>query len=240
MKVPKLSFLKKNISRYIIAKLSSLKKSASRYLIEGDAPTKNEISNSKVDISQKNILISSVDEFFKNDTITQKDVADAHSVSYWGSQYQRMQYDQLIKRDPLYEQYIIQNYGSYDNFQRINLVGESLDVFNPFTDYKIDVTIITEDKYYKTDHISPFEIISESLTGLCTIDYLKVNGSADRLTGTLQKKYILPSKIVQRSHFFFPMQGNRIGMWNVIKQKWSSFYMSRVIRFVRDDTTGLE
>jgi hypothetical protein len=223
-----------------LPKSAPLKKNVAGYPIEGSALLPSENPNSKIPITEKNILINSIDEYFKNDVLTKNDVAEAQSIAYWGSQYQRMQYEQLRKRDPLYEQYITKTYGSYANFEQINSVGDALDVFNPYTDYKIDVTIITKDKYYRTDHISPYEIISESLSGLCSIDYLQTNGRADKITGTLYKKYILPSKINERSNFFFPMVGNRIGLWNVVKQKWSSFYMNRVIRFVRDDTTGLE
>jgi hypothetical protein len=36
------------------------------------------------------------------------------------------------------------------------------------------------------------------------------------------------------------MAGDRIGVWDLNEQAWKSFYMSTVIKFVRDDTTDLE
>ena len=217
-----------------------LKKNLSGYPIEGSALLQNENPNATPELVQKNILIKSIDSYFHNEITSAKDIADAQGTAYWGSQYQRMQYEELKKNDPLYENFIIQTYGSYSNFEESNKVGEGLDVFNPYIDYKIDVTIITEDKYYKTDHISPYEMISEALSGICTVEYITVKGKANRLIGTLFKKLILPSKSIERSNFFFPLPGNRVGMWDLVKQDWSTFYMNRVIRFVRDDTTGLE
>lgn len=223
-----------------LPKRAPIKKNVSGYPIEGSALLQSENPNAKIELVQKNVLIKSIDDYFHKDITTKKDVADAQGVAYWGSQYQRMQYEELKKKDPLYERFIIQTYGSYANFEQTNKVGEALDVFNPYIDYKIDVTIITNDKFYKTDHISPYEIISEAMSGVCSVDYITVKGKANRLVGTLFKKLILPSKAIERTNFFFPLSGNRVGMWDLVKQDWSTFYMNRVIRFVRDDTTGLE
>jgi hypothetical protein len=36
------------------------------------------------------------------------------------------------------------------------------------------------------------------------------------------------------------MRGDRILIWDLNENGWKSFYMERVIKFVRDDTIGLE
>jgi hypothetical protein len=113
-------------------------------------------------------------------------------------------------------------------------------VFDPRYDVKTDVTVNTKEKTYKSDHISPNEIIMEGLSGICTIDYLKKNGNSDRFIGTLNKNIIDSNKSSERVLFFSPLQGNRIVMWNLVKKDWSSFFVSGLIRFVRDDTIGIE
>jgi hypothetical protein len=192
------------------------------------------------DLTGKNILINSIDEYFQKETVSKRDIAEALGDQYWGSEYQKKQYENYKTADPLFQEFILKNFGSYDNFEKLNGFGDSKNIYDPYTDFKLDVTIITRNKFYKTDHISPFEVIAESLNGLCTVDYLKVNGSASKITGTLYKKYINPAQIAERANFFRPLAGNRIVLWDVIKQDWSSFYMAKAIRFVRDDTTGLE
>jgi hypothetical protein len=89
-------------------------------------------------------------------------------------------------------------------------------------------------------NLSPNEIIMEGLSGICTIDYLKKNGNSDRFIGTLNKNIIDSNKSSERVQFFSPLQGNRIVMWNLIKKDWSSFFVGGLIRFVRDDTIGIE
>jgi hypothetical protein len=83
----------------------------------------------------------------------------------------------------------------------------------------------------------------EALNGICTVDYLDVAGKAQRLNGTLQKKHILGSQVGERYQFFGPLAGKygeKIVLWNINKQKWSSFYLSNTVRFVKDDTIDLE
>lgn len=224
MKLPKRAPLQRNLSEPI----------------EGSGLESYEIPESKIPITQQNILIDSVDQYFKNEIIQPTELAAGSTEKYWGSKYQKNIYENFKNKDRQYEAYILKTYGSYDAFEAATQAGNPDSVFNPYTDYKLDVTIITKDKYYKTDHISPFEIISEMLYGVCSIDYMKKGGQADRIIGTLYKKYIPPANIDERVNFFFPLRGNRIGVWNIIKQDWSSFYIANAFRFVRDDSTGLE
>lgn len=207
---------------------------------EGSALQNYEDVDAKTPLTEKNILIDSVDEYFAKEVTSPSDRISGVGEEYWGSDYQKNIYNEFSIKDKLYERFILQRYGSYQNFQFLTRSGDSENVFDPYTDYKMDVTIITKNKFYKTDHISPTELIRESMYGICTIDYLKVNGQADKIIGTLYKKYINPANVEERTNFFFPLPGNRICLWNTVKQGWSSFFMNRVIRFVRDDSTGIE
>lgn len=206
--------------------------------IETSSLESYDLQSSKTPIVEKNILISSIDNFFKNDVMYKNIPAEAEE--YWSSDYKRKKYEDLKTKDTVFEHHILKKYGSYANYERETGMDVAESIFNPKTDFKIDVTIITKSKYYKTDHISSQELIREALYGVCTVDYQKTNGAVSRLVGTLYKKYILPSQIEERLNFFSPLPRNRIVLWNMIKQDWSSFYMPRVIRFVRDDTTDLE
>jgi hypothetical protein len=104
----------------------------------------------------------------------------------------------------------------------------------------MDVTVITKDAYYKTDHISASEVIMESMSGICSYNFIKKDGTTSKVNGTLDIKY-LPSKELQtRTNFFSPLAGDRIVVWDIAKQHWASFYMSKMFKFVRDDTTDLE
>jgi hypothetical protein len=160
---------------------------------------------------------------------------------YNGSDEQIQTYENLENSDPTYARYITSQYGSYQNFLFVNQIQKNFDsVFDPRYDIKTDVTVYTKEKAYKSDHISPNEIIMEGLSGICTIDYLKKNGNSDRFIGTLNKNIIDSNKSSERVQFFSPLKGNRIVMWNLIKKDWSSFYVGGLIRFVRDDTIGIE
>jgi hypothetical protein len=159
---------------------------------------------------------------------------------YSGSRIQYEYYKSLKTKDLEYEKFIEDNYGSYDNYLRVSKVEEGLGIFDPTVDYIIDVQIVTKDKSYRTDHISAEEVIMEALTGICTVIFMKVNGSVGRITGTLEKKSIPTQQYRVRSQLFSPQKGDRIIMWDINKQDWRSFYMERVIKFIRDDTVGLE
>jgi hypothetical protein len=188
---------------------------------------------------QKN-LMASIQEAMKNDLFVSK-FNLGEKQKYNGSDEQLKTYENLEDSDPAYARYIVSQYGSYQNFLFVHQIQKNFDsVFDPRYDVKTDVTVNTKEKTYKSDHISPNEIIMEGLSGICTIDYLKKNGNSDRFIGTLNKNIIDSNKSSERVLFFSPLQGNRIVMWNLVKKDWSSFFVSGLIRFVRDDTIGIE
>lgn len=159
---------------------------------------------------------------------------------YSGSRIQSEKYRNLEQKDDEYRKYIFDNFGSYENYLKLSRIDEGTNVFNPETDYVIDVQVVTAEKSYRTDHISAEQVIMEALDGVCTVIFMKVNGTVGRITGTLEKKYIPSKHFGVRRQVFTPQKGDRIIMWDINKQDWRSFYMELVIKFIRDDTVGLE
>jgi hypothetical protein len=159
---------------------------------------------------------------------------------YAGSQEQEKTYERLKSHDQTYIKYIEKAYGSYEHYLRHHKIGQTSTIYDPSVDYIMDVTVITEDASYKTDHISPQEVIMEALSGVCTVIFMKIDGSVGRITGTLDRSAMPTSEYQTRLNFFSPMKGDRIVVWDIDKQGWRSFYMDRVIKFVRDDTIELE
>jgi hypothetical protein len=185
-------------------------------------------------------IVDSVNEAMKKDLFESK-VSLGEKQKYSGSDEQLTTYENLESNDPQYARYIIRTYGSYANFLFVNqLKRNPYETFDPRYDFLTDVTVITKEKFYKTNHISAQETILEALSGICTVDFLRKNGSADKILGTLNKSAINSNKASERYNFFSPLPGNRIVLWNLIKKDWSSFYMNGLIRFVRDDTIGIE
>jgi hypothetical protein len=159
---------------------------------------------------------------------------------YSGSKAQREAYERLADEDQRFADYVRENYGSYENYLNIRKILELENVYNPNIHYIIDVNIVTEEKAYRTDHISADQVILEALSGVVTVVFMKNDGSVRRLTGTLQGSLIPNRQNETRKYAFSPMRGDRILIWDLNENGWKSFYMERVIKFVRDDTIGLE
>lgn len=160
-------------------------------------------------------------------------------TEYQNSSVRRETYESLVD-DSEYQKYIIKTYGSYANFLKSKKLFQDVHIFDPTEDYILDVTIIKKEVAYKTDHLSAQEVIMENLTGVCSVWFMKEDGSTRRLNCTLKKDYMTDIAIEQRASFFVPQKYDRIGVWDINEQKWKSFYMGRVFKFVRDDTFGLE
>lgn len=159
---------------------------------------------------------------------------------YRSSPLQKETYERLQRNDILYQKFIIQTYGSYENFLQQSKIMQDINVYDPTIDYIMDVTVVTENAFFKTNHISSQEIIMENMSGLCSVWFTKQNGTARRLNCTLDSKYMPTKEYDIRSRFFSPLPNDRIGVWDVNQQKWKSFYMKNVFKFVRDDTSGVE
>lgn len=160
---------------------------------------------------------------------------------YGGSDYQLRTYSVLEMNDNLYKNFITQNYGSFENYSQRFRINQTTSVYNPLYDYTLDVKIVNESESYTSDHISPQEVILEELSGVCTVFFIKKSdNSIRRITGTLDSKYLPTKEYNTRKNFFTTLPGDRVGIWDINAQQWKSFYMSNVIRFVRDDTVGTE
>ena len=113
-----------------------------------------------------------------NDQILNQLLSTSHNASklqtlYRGSDLQKETYAALENDDLAYKQFITRTYGSYENYLSQNRINQNINVYDPLTDYIMDVTVITKDTAYKTDHISTQEVIMENLTGLCTVYFTK-------------------------------------------------------------------
>jgi len=159
---------------------------------------------------------------------------------YIKSELRKEKYETLAKEDDDFSTFLKTKYGSSKMFFELNEQLRKERLFNPLTDFDIEVEIITKEQYLKTNFISSSEIFLELLDGVATVQYLKKNGNASQLIGTLKKSFIPSSQHEVRDKTFSYFGGNRILMWDIIKQDWSSFYVPLVRRFIRDDTTDLQ
>jgi len=182
---------------------------------------------------------NNLDKQFISDSLSYQSYQGPFS-NYSGSSYQINTYNKLLKDDSSYKAFIIKTYGSYENFIQKNKVFNRATIFDPTVDYMLDVTVITNEANYKTDHISSNEIIMESLSGVCSFNFIKKDGTTTKVNGSLDKRFIPPKEWSTRSNFYSPMANQRIGVWDINKQHWSSFFMSRLFKFVRDDTIDIE
>jgi hypothetical protein len=185
-------------------------------------------------------LEQKLDTEFTSDTVSYQEYK-GERAEYRGSLDQQSKYQKLLESDQRFKDYIIKTYGSFENFKIQKNLRFSASVYNPLVDYPVSCTVITDrNTIYTTDHISTGELLMEAIDGICTFHYIKVDGSSGKSTGTLSSKYVPDSQDDYRTSFFTPLRGDRIIIWDIYKQKWNSFYMSRLWKFTRDDTTELE
>lgn len=188
---------------------------------------------------EEDIDLRLTDEFA--DSVLSRAESKMIAGEYGGSAYQLETYKKIEMQDKLYQNFIKQGYGSFDNYLMQNKINQFSSLYDPISDYRADVKIITKESSYVSDHISAQELIMENLSGVCTVFFLKKkDGTAARLTCTLNEEYMPTSEYPRRTSFFSPMSGDRIGVWDVNEKKWKSFYMNSMFKFVRDDTIDIE
>lgn len=175
-----------------------------------------------------------------NQGLEESGIQPTEKGEYSGSPKQMETYKKLEEFDKNFAEYVAENYGSYENYLKTKKIMDLNSVYDPNMHYIVDVRIKTADASYVTDHISPDEVIMEALSGVVTVVFMKVDASVRRLTGTLSGKIVPNNQKEVRKFSFRPMRGDRILMWDIHESAWKSFYMERVIRFIRDDTIGLE
>lgn len=173
--------------------------------------------------------------------ITRRDKNEKEIKDYNLSENKLSKYNRVAKDDADFNLYLRKMYGSIDNFFNLNEEFTNIHkTFNPKTDFQAEVVIITKDTFYKADFISQNETIMEMLSGICTVEYFKVDGRISKITTTLSSEFIPDSQNDVRSFAFGGLPGRRVLCWDLVKEKWSSFYMKNLKRFIRDETSGIE
>jgi hypothetical protein len=161
-------------------------------------------------------------------------------TDYNSSNYRKEKYKNMPENDKEFADYIKRTYGSVSSFFdfRQDLIQDKL--YDPSSDYLAEVVVITDEEYYKSGFISPTEVFFEILKGIATIEYFKMDGRAAKIVGTLEEGLRPSSQQNTRANAFSFIGSRRILVWDLQKQGWSSFYMSNLRRFIKDDTYGLE
>lgn len=187
-------------------------------------------------ISEQEIL----DSFMESDLSRQSSNRAKPREDYDSSEFRKRKYESLASEDALFKSFLQMTYGSVSSFFDFNQDLKTTKTFNPATDYNVDVQVITEDTFYVSNGISSIEAFLEILGGVCTVEYIRVDGRADKIVGTLNSSYIPSGQSKTREDAFRYMGSTRILIWDLVKQGWSSFYMQNLRRFVRDDTSGIQ
>jgi len=190
-------------------------------------------------MAEENIESRLTNEF--SDSILSDVDSKIFSGEYGGSNYQLTTYKKVEMQDKLYQNYIKKNYGSFENYLNSNQMNQMSSVYNPVGDYRADIKIVTDKYSFTSDHISTSETIMEILSGVCTVYFLKkTNSNIRRITCSLNEEHMPTSEYSNRSNFFSAMPGDRVGVWDINEQKWKSFYMDSLVKFVRDETVSTE
>jgi hypothetical protein len=187
-------------------------------------------------VTEKELL----DSFMESQLNSRSYAVDKPKEDYNSSEYRTRKYRDLASEDALFNTYLKMTYGSVSSFFDFNQQLTEARTFDPSTDYNVDVVVITEDTFYVSNSISSVETFLEILGGVCSIEFIRVDGRADKIIGTLQSTYIPSSQEKTRRDAFGSLGSRRILVWDILKQGWSSFYMQNLRRFVRDDTSGIQ
>jgi hypothetical protein len=158
---------------------------------------------------------------------------------YLSSEYRKNKYKNITQKDVEFNKYLRGIYGSAENYLEMNNFLIENKIYDPTSDYLAEVEIITKDTFYKSSFISQTETVLELIDGVCTIDYFQKDGSIDRLIVSLSGAYVPQNELKTRLSAFAGLQGERVLVWNIVKKGWSSFYMSNMTRFIRDDTSDV-
>jgi len=202
----------------------------------------DEIRN-KIDLSEDEVVTvaKSIErDFLDSDLVEIGYSGKAEIAQYIGSKFRIEKYKSLSENDLLFNSFLKQIYGGKENYFDFNESLNERRVYNPNTDFEADVSVITEENFFKSSYISSNELILELIDGICTIDFMRVDGLVGHIVGTLAEEYVPQSYSDVRFAAFGGLPGNRILVWNTLKSKWSSFYMSNLRRFVKDETSGIQ
>lgn len=195
-------------------------------------PINKNLSAEIIEDLESSFLESNVSDISKREGKKEED--------YLSSKYRAEKYKTITSKDVEFNKYLRGIYGSAENFLEMNNFLLENKIYNPETDYQAEVEIITSDTFYKSYFISQQETVLELLDGVCTVEYFQVDGNIDRLVCSLSEESVPGNEILTRLNSFAGLRGDRVLVWNIIKKGWSSFYMRNLIRFIRDDTSGIQ
>lgn len=178
--------------------------------------------------------------FLKTNLYETKKSESKKQEDYLSSEYRTKIYQNITEKDLEFNKYLRNMYGSAKNYLEMNQNLLQNKVYDPSSDFQAEIEIITDETYYRSYFISQTETILELLNGVCTIEFFQLDGRIERIAGSLSREQVPQSQLGTRMYAFSGLRGNRVLVWNMFKQKWASFYMNNLKRFVRDDTSSLE
>jgi hypothetical protein len=178
--------------------------------------------------------------FLKTNLYETKKSESKKQEDYLSSEYRTKVYQNITEKDLEFNKYLKNIYGSAKNYFEMNQNLLQNKVYDPSSDFQAEIEIITDETYYRSYFISQSETILELLNGVCTIEFFQTDGRIERIVGSLSREEVPQSQLSTRMYAFSGLRGSRVLVWNMFKQKWASFYMTNLKRFVRDDTSGLE
>lgn len=174
---------------------------------------------------------------FSESTFGQKTSDDYEIKGYGGIEDRTENLLKLLEEDINYAIYFNSRYGDVDFYFSLEDIASRQ--FNVASDKKINVKIIKNGTIYVADFINPSQIIEELIDGVVSFTVIKINGQVTEITGTLKEGLVNGEESVRQAAFS-PISYGRILVWNVNKQKWSSFYPDNLIDVIRDDTSAFE
>lgn len=143
-----------------------------------------------------------------------------------------------LEKDLNYSSYFYERYGNVDVYFSLEDIYRSVGVFTS-SDKRVNIKIIKNGTIFIGDYVSPNQIIEELIDGVVSFLVFKVNGTPALITGTLKEELVNGEEHVREAAFSLLPDG-RVLLWNVMKQKWSSFYPNNLIEMTRDDTSAFE
>lgn len=163
---------------------------------------------------------------------------DADVLPYGDRNQREEDLKEIMEEDQMYSQYFYRRYGNLDVYFNLDEIYYAKG-FSSLYDKRVSVKIAKEGKLYIADFINPNQIIEELLEGVVSFLVIKVNGQIAKITGTLNEDLVFGEPHVREAAFGLLPDG-RVLLWNVRKQKWSSFYPDNLLEMTRDDTTDFE
>lgn len=202
-------------------------------------PVRTSVRDALASIDAQRTAIQAQKDFGFDETTFGYNAYEGKVVFPYGLREQREEeMKSIMEKDLLYSVYFQKRYGNLDVYFNLDEMHYAKG-FNPLTDKYVSVKIAKEGMLFVADHINPNQIIEELLSGIVSFMVIKVNGQVATITGTLKDDLVHGEEHVRQAAFNLLPDG-RVLLWNVRKEKWSSFYPASLLEMIRDDTTDFE